>query len=247
MMAELEFKTKPLGHKSYGSIPHLPGSRRGPADKGLTDEQARILTTKVRNRHDRIIVQEKVDGSNVGVLKLDGAIIPIVRAGYVAWNTPYEQHKMFASWVGTQWDRFDDLLNEGERVCGEWLAQAHSTRYANLIEPFVPFDIMVGHTRARFDAVRERCQDAGLRVPFVISDGPPFSIESALEAISVSHHGSIDPVEGAVWRLEDRNGVNFLGKYVRPEKLDGTYLPEISGKPAVWNWTAYGKAGGEIE
>jgi hypothetical protein len=26
---------KPLGKKAYGSIPHLPGSRRGPADKGL--------------------------------------------------------------------------------------------------------------------------------------------------------------------------------------------------------------------
>ena len=61
-------------------------------------------------------------------------------------------------------------------------------------------------------------------------------------------HGALDPVEGAVWRVErnelihhGRNGerewvVDFLVKYVRPEKLDGIYLPEISGREPVWNW-----------
>ena len=37
---------KPLGRKAYGSIPHLPGSRRGPGDWGLSDAQARICLTK---------------------------------------------------------------------------------------------------------------------------------------------------------------------------------------------------------
>ena len=37
---------KPLGKRAYGSIPHLPGSRRGPSDKGLSDQQAAILTDK---------------------------------------------------------------------------------------------------------------------------------------------------------------------------------------------------------
>jgi hypothetical protein len=30
--------------------------------------------------------------------------------------------------------------------------------------------------------------------------------------------------------------VDFLVKYVRPDKLDGIYLPELSGKEPVWNW-----------
>lgn len=57
---------------------------------------------------------------------------------------------------------------------------------------------------------------------------------------------AIDPVEGAVWRVERSNptgakgerkeGVDFLVRYVRPDKVDGLYLPEISGKEAVWNW-----------
>ncbi len=30
--------------------------------------------------------------------------------------------------------------------------------------------------------------------------------------------------------------VKMLAKYVRPDKVDGAYLPEQSGKEPVWNW-----------
>jgi len=56
---------KPLGRKSYGSIPHLPGSRLGPGDYHAHEGQARIATEKARDKHDKIYVQEKLDGSNV--------------------------------------------------------------------------------------------------------------------------------------------------------------------------------------
>ena len=65
-------KYKPLGIKSYGSIPHLEGSRITPADKHCHEGQTRIATTRKRDRHDEIIVQEKVDGSNVGIALLNG-------------------------------------------------------------------------------------------------------------------------------------------------------------------------------
>lgn len=52
---------KPLGHKAYGSIAHLPGSRRGPADKGLSEKQASILIDKKEIPYPfRVEVKEKV-------------------------------------------------------------------------------------------------------------------------------------------------------------------------------------------
>ena len=66
--------------------------------------------------------------------------------------------------------------------------------------------------------------------------GAPFSIKQGLEAIKVSGHGAIDPVEGFVMKVERKGKVDFLAKYVRPDKIDGLYLPEISGKDPVWNW-----------
>jgi hypothetical protein len=52
-------------------------------------------------------------------------------------------------------------------------------------------------------------------------------------------HCAIDPIEGVVYRVERMDAVDFLAKYVRPEKRDGIYLPEISGRAAVWNWRAW--------
>ena len=49
-------------------------------------------------------------------------------------------------------------------------------------------------------------------------------------------HGAVDKVEGAVWRVERKESFDFLAKYVRPNKSDGIYLPEVSGKEAIWNW-----------
>src|SRR6185295_13635174 len=98
-MGSSVFPTKPLGIKAYGHIAHLPGSRLGPGDHKLTEGQAKILTVKVRDRHDRIFVREKLDGSNVAVARVGGVIMPLIRAGYPAISSKYEQHRFFAAWV----------------------------------------------------------------------------------------------------------------------------------------------------
>jgi len=35
---------------------------------------------------------------------------------------------------------------------------------------------------------------------------------------------------------EHQRVVDFLVKYVCPDKRGGVYLPEMSGKEALWNW-----------
>lgn len=227
---------KPLGSRAYGSIPHLPGSRRGPADKGLSDDQARILTDKARDKHDFITVQEKLDGSNVAVAKLSGGIVALIRAGYLAATSHYTQHHHFARWVEKERSRFDALLTEGERCVGEWLMEAHGTRYELSHEPFVAFDIMRGTERSLATDVVLRAAEHGFTTPRVIHVGGPISIDGILEVLEPSGHGAIDPVEGAVWRVERKGVVDFLGKYVRPEKVDGKFLSDISGNGAIYNW-----------
>ena len=236
------FPPKPLGGKCYGSIAHLPGSRRGPADHGVNQGQARICTLRARDKRDRIIVQEKLDGSNVGVARIDGVIVPLIRAGYPAISSKYEQHRLFAQWVLAQPDRFLAVLRDGDRLCGEWLALAHGTRYDLPHDPFVAFDLMRGQERATYDEFLRRVDvQGGFITPRLISDGPPLSIEAACAAIDGdrTYHGAIDPIEGAVWRVEllgKTNCVDFLAKWVRSGKVDGCYLPEVSGREPVWNW-----------
>lgn len=242
-------RKKPLGGKSYGHIPHLPGSRMGVGDHKCSDGQKRICCERVRDKHDLIIVQEKLDGSNVGIARIEGLLYPLTRAGYLADTSPFEQHWRFGEWVYANQGRFLELLSDGERVCGEWLMQAHGTRYILPHEPFVPFDIIRGNERVIYEEFSGRVLPLGFTVPRLIhADVVPFSIDSVLKAIETSGHGALDPVEGAVWRVERnelvapgksnerRRKVDFLAKFVRPEKLDGTYLPEVSGGYPVWNW-----------
>jgi hypothetical protein len=231
-----ERDAKPLGRKGYGSIPHLPGSRMGPADHSCHDGQQIICTEKARDKHDRIIVTEKVDGSCVTVAKVGKSILAVNRAGYLCATAPYEQHRLFAEWVADRRARFDSALLDGQRICGEWLAQAHATRYELPHDPFVAFDLMAEAKRLPWDELTARCNMIELPTVAVLSDGPAFSIERALAAVETSQHGAIDPVEGAVWRVERKGEFDFMAKYVRHDKRDGIFLPDISGADAIWNW-----------
>lgn len=222
---------KPLGMKAYGSIPHLPLSRMGPADHACHDGQQVICCTKARDRHDRIIVTEKLDGSCMSVACLgDGKIVALSRAGYLAETSPYPHLQEFAPWVAANADRFAAVLNPGERLVGEWMNVATGTIYALPHEPFVPFDLFNGKDRMPFDLMRERAYFSGLPIANIISDGPPIPVQDALAlAGDLGAHGAQEIIEGCVWRVESRGRFDFLAKFVRHEKIDGKYLPGLHG------------------
>lgn len=227
---------KPLGQKSYGSIPHLPNSRVGPGDYHISEGQAKIATEKPRDRHDLIIVQEKLDGSNVGIAKLNGEILALTRSGYLATTSRYQQHHFFSDWVEQNKIMFGELLKEGERLCGEWLALAHGTRYNLFHEPFVAFDLITGAERTIYNEFKERVKRFELVTPHILHIGSSYSVDQMLEDTKVSGHGAIDEVEGAVWRVERKGRVDFLCKYVKHTKQDGKYFAELTGEAEHWNW-----------
>ena len=195
---------KPLGRKSYGSIPHLVDSRLGKGDHHCSVGQSNICIKKTRDKNDLIVVQEKTDGSNVAVVKLNGLIIPLTRSGYIANLTKYKQHQVFYDWVLNNRERFDKLLFEGERCCGEWLFQAHGTKYKLQHEPFIIFDIIdKNENRALSQDVKDRCELLEFITPFEIHrDNAACSIETAIKTLGTfGHHGAIEEVEGAFGEL----------------------------------------------
>jgi hypothetical protein len=133
-------------------------------------------------------------------------------------------------------ERLAAVLHEGERVCGEWLAQAHGTRYALPHEPFVAFDLMSGNERLPIHEFIDRMRIGHFVTPRELHRGGALSIAQAKKHLEPSGHGALDPVEGAVWRCERGGRGEFVVKWVRPDKVDGLYLPEFSGRPPVWNW-----------
>ena len=230
---------KPLGRKAYGSIPHLPGSRLGSGDHACHVGQDVICQTKPRDKHDRIIVTEKLDGGNVAIAKVNGDIVALGRAGYRADSSPVEQHHHFAWWVDASKGRWSAMLAEGEAIHAEWLAMAHGTIYDLRHEPFVAFDITRAGRRVPFDELKERCDFYSVTTPHVVSDGAPITIETALGALGDNgFHGATEAIEGAVWRVERKGEFDFLAKFVRHDKQDGKYIEDITGAKPHWHWRA---------
>ena len=230
--------SKPLGRKNYGSIGHLPCSRMGSGDHACHEGQQRIATAKARDKHDEIIVTEKVDGTNVGIARIGGEIIALGRAGYFAQSSKYEQHQLFAAWVREREDFWREVLAPGERLVGEWLAQAHSTLYTLPLGPFAAFDLMQDEHRHPFAILKALCERYDIPMPKLLHIGGPLSVEKAMELHGPGAHGCDEP-EGAVWRVERKGEFDFITKWVRPDKIDGKYLPgtatSLSDVP-VWNW-----------
>lgn len=225
----------PLGRKAYFKIPHLPGSRTGPSDRVAPPELVRRCTVEARGGEE-VLVQEKLDGSCVAIAKVKGEVLGLGREGWRASESQNPGRQKFAAWVTASVPLLDPLLREGEWIAGEWLALAHSTRYALAHAPFVAFDLFAADgTQQTFDALRARVEGT-LALPHLIHRGGPLPVDEALMRLGThGHHGAIDPVEGCVWRIERAGAVKSMAKVVRPEKVDGALLPENSGKPAVWN------------
>ena len=217
--------TKPLGVKNYGSICHLPNSRLGVGDHKVTEGHDRIATKKKRDKHDIIIVQEKLDGSNVGVALKNGKLYALARSGYEAKTSRHKMHHIYSNWVYRNEDRFRSVLKEGDRICGEWLYLAHGTKYHLPHEPFVAFDLFNSdNKRLNYKAFCDRVSDTFI-LPYLVSVGDSISVADALQTLGTyGKHGAAEEIEGAVWRIERNGVVDFLCKYVRPNKIDGKYL-----------------------
>lgn len=94
---------------------------------------------------------------------------------------------------------------------------------------------MVKQERASYAEMHSRARRQDFITPSLLSAGQPLSIAAAMEKIVYSGHGAIDPVEGAIWRVERKEKVDFLVKFVRHDKEDGKYFPEINEGKTTWN------------
>ena len=223
---------KAIKGKAYGSIPHLPTSRLGPADHSCHAGQAVICTERVRDERDRVIVTEKLDGHCVALVRFGDEIHAIGRAGHFASDSPYPQIRDFHNWLfSLDYERFWGIP-DGWRVAGEWMGSPAGSLYAYCGEPFIPFDVFDNTgKRLRHDQAQEMFQSLELPGPAILHDGPSaFGIDAAVEALGErGFHGCLDRPEGAVWRVERDGKFDFLAKWVSPDKIDGRLIPGLCG------------------
>lgn len=250
---EYKMPTKVLDYKPYNSIGHLPGSRTGESDSTIDKKQADFFTKEFPPIKCVLYLEEKMDGTNVSVVRKNGKIIPIGRSGYPCHDSNQEQHRMFYRWLMSNIDKFEKLLpGEDDRVVGEWMALAHGTIYPNLKSPFMAFDLYRNKVQQNVAIRRLDVEDVGLfNVPLLwLETSSAISTEDALNILN-----TINPdAEGVVYRLEKRKKGELeltdtipwmIAKLVKMDKEDGKYFKYIdengqqqSKKPDeyLWNW-----------
>ena len=201
--------------RSYGYIQHLSGSKMiDAADKLIAPREESFLTVRTNTIKDIVIVTEKVDGCNVGVLRQGDDLIPILRSGYDVRSNPLAWIQRFAGFVHDRADRFMALLEDGERVCGEWMIKTHTLRYRMKHEPFIVFDIIAGNERRRYTDIARMAAQCGFVSAGLVHMGMAIPVETALKMLGDGFHGAQDGVEGVVYRYESPLGWQFNAKYV---------------------------------
>lgn len=229
---------KPLNRKNYGSIPHLSNSKLGEGDYYISEGQERIITIKKRDKHDIIYAYEKYDGSNVGIGKLNNQIFALTRAGYEAKSSPFALHHYFSDWVYKNEHIFIEMLAEGERITGEWLLQAHGLKYKIYGEPIIFFDYFTAkNERLLQKDFKQIINKYGLKMPRLLHDGNPITVDKLLPILNnkTKDIESEDNPEGIVFRVERKDKVDFLAKWVRLDFPTGKYCINVDDKDLIWN------------
>lgn len=230
-----------IGEKPYHSIGHLPGSRVGPGDHKMQEGQARCFL-ELQDYRERIAVTEKLDGTCVSVIRQGYEMLAVQRNGHLCSESPYEMHHKFAEYVKQHETSFSLVLSDdGDRIVGEWVAQAHGIVYDNLPDMFFAFDLKEAGEWLDTLTMRRKVEGWGISTVPLIHYGMPLASEYWSKLTKRSAFRKKGPAEGLVFRRELDGQRIDIAKWVRADHTPGKFLPgtdrAITDTP-VWNTLA---------
>jgi hypothetical protein len=210
----------------YPRTPHLFGSRGTDDDKHMGEpESLRFIA------NGSLIVEEKLDGTNVGIHFTDAGKMALQCRGHLITEGMHLQYDLFKQWAVVKRPGLEDLLEARYILFGEWLYARHSVYYGSLPHYFFEFDIYDKEVRAFLDLDRRMTMlnGSGIRTVPVLHRGVT-DRERLLAMIGRSHFDSQfenpltkqadDLMEGLYLRTEANGVVTGRAKVVRPEFVE---------------------------
>ena len=163
----------------YPRTPHLEGSRLQPGDEG--DEHVPLAS--LRGQH--AVVEEKLDGANVGISFTSGGDLLLQSRGHYLGGGRERHFALFKQWVSAHEACLLERLEDRYVMYGEWLHAKHSVSYDRLPHYFCEFDILDRRDGVFLSTPRRRALLAGspvVSVPVVHEGDLPSSVK-ALRAL----------------------------------------------------------------
>ena len=201
----------------FPHTPHLEwlGPGRPRADKVLTLSEVRSFLSSP------VVVEEKVDGANIGI-SFDGGETPVVKnRGTVLGPGSHPQFETLWPWLAKHKNSLCQALGPDLMLFGEWCFAVHSVRYHDLPDYFIGFDV--------YDVPKKKFWSADRRdewaAPLEIVTAPivargKFSLTD-LERLLLSLRSRFggEAAEGIYVRRDESEWLTGRAKLVRPEFL----------------------------
>jgi ATP-dependent RNA circularization protein (DNA/RNA ligase family) len=197
----------------FPSTPHLAclGSSSVRDDKVLTEqEKSDFLLYEV-------ILEEKIDGANLGISFDDEGNIVLQNRGNIISEPYLGQWKDIERWLEARLDDLFDALGTNKILFGEWCYAIHSIEYKSLPDWFIAFDVY-DKKENRFLSVKRRneiVEKAGLNAIRQIARGV-FSLDEIVAFMGKSAYGE-GLVEGIYLRIDEGDWLKQRAKIVRTE------------------------------
>ena len=210
----------------YPRTPHLFGSKGTDDDKHLGEEESQAFVAD-----ESLIVEEKIDGTNVGIHFSDAGELVLQCRGHLITSGMHPQYDLFKQWAAVKRHVMEEQLENRFILFGEWVYARHSIFYRSLTHYFFEFDI--------YDKVEEAFLDLGQRLALLEGTG--------IQTVPVIHTGTVSRedlddligpsqfdshfeipltkqtdnlMEGLYLRTEAEGVVTRRAKFVRPEFVE---------------------------
>jgi len=180
----------------YPRTPHLFGSRGTDDDKHLDEAQSRRFLAD-----DSLIVEEKLDGTNVGLHFASSGEMVLQCRGHLISEGMHPQYDLFKQWAAVKRSVLEKQLTDRFILFGEWLYARHSIHYRQLPHYFFEFDIYDKQAGC-FLSLEKR---------LAIIDG------GGIETVPVLHSGSADKEE--------------LEQMIGPSRFDSRFENPLTNRP----------------
>ncbi|RCS54811.1 DNA ligase [Bremerella cremea] len=207
----------------YPRTPHLFGSRGTDDDKHLSEgDSLRFLAD------ESLIVEEKLDGTNVGVHFTSAGELLLQCRGHLITEGMHPQYDLFKQWAVVKRNDLEERLADRYILFGEWVYARHSVTYLQLSHYFYEFDIYDKSSNQFLDLEQrlEILAGSNIETVPVIHQGA-VSRKQLADLVGPSLFSSVfeNPItgqidnrmEGIYLRTEAGGRVTARAKWVRPE------------------------------
>jgi ATP-dependent RNA circularization protein (DNA/RNA ligase family) len=195
----------------FPHTPHLYWLERTPprADKVMAPAEAEAFLA------GDVVVEEKVDGANVGISIDDQGSLRLQGRGQYLGPGAHPQFEPLWAWVQARESLLREGLRNGLVVFGEWCFATHSVKYDRLPDWFLGFDVHDPAAGTFWSSVRRNRLLERLHVAAIPELGRGhFARHEILSLMGASRVGA-EPMEGLYLRSEDRSRVLGRAKVVR--------------------------------